>query len=138
MIVKPDGEQESNRVTTNENGSVNCYDSNSTRCLSSSCGLWRKCGCETVFAVSAKIAELDNIQPNHELMQQLVAQYKANGTDSVWMSEYDELEPIVYSKAERTVIQRSTTPLAFAPIWFLILVPAVVGAVLIRRRNGGR
>ena len=47
---------------------------------------------QTVFAVSARIAELEDIQPNHQLMQQLVAQYKANGTDAVWMSEYDELQ----------------------------------------------
>ena len=93
---------------------------------------------QTVFAVSARIAELENIQPTHTLMQQRVAQYKASGTEAVWMSEYDEIQPIIHNKAERTIVQRTTTPLAFAPIWFLLLVPAVMGAVLIRRRHGGR
>ena len=139
IIVKPDGEQESHSVTTNENGlgqltmtptQQGVYQ---VRAVSGD-----NVDVQTVFAVSARIAELEDIQPNHQLLQQLVAQYKATGTEAIWMSEYDEVQPIIHRKAERSIVQRTTTPLAFAPIWFLLLAPAVVGAVLIRRRNGGR
>ena len=139
VIVKPDGEKERHSVTTNENGlgeltmtpaQQGVYQ---VRAVSGD-----NIDVQTVFAVSARIKELEDIQPNHQLMKQLVAQYKATGTDAVWMSEYDEIKPIIHSKAERTVVQRTTTPLAFAPFWFLLLVPAVMGAVWIRRRHGGR
>lgn len=139
VVVKPDGEKESHSVITNENG-LGQFTMTPTqqgvyqvRAVSGD-----NIDVQTVFAVSSRIAELEDIQPNHSLMQQLVAQYKAAGTEAVWMSEYDKIEPIVYKKAERTIVQRTITPLAFAPIWFLMLIPAVVGAVLIRRRHGGR
>lgn len=139
IIVKPDGEQENHSITTNENGL------GQLTMIPTQQGVYQvravsgdNVDVQTVFAVSARIAELEDIQPNHQLMQQLVAQYKATGTEAVWMSEYDEIKPIIHHKAERSVIQRTTTPLAFAPIWFLLLVPAIVGAVLIRRRHGGR
>ena len=87
---------------------------------------------QTVFAVSARIAEL-NIPTQPSLMQQLVAQYKALGTEAVWMSSTMRLSPLFINKLnEPSFNGRRRHFLAFAPIWFLLLVPAVMGAVLIR------
>ena len=139
VITKPDGQQESHTITTNQNGIGELLFTPVQQ------GVYQvravggnRVDVNTVFAVSARIPELDDIQPNVPLMKQLVSHYSSKGTDAVWMSEYDEIEPIVYMKAERTIVQRSTTPLALAPIWFLMLAPLVFGAIMIRRRSGGR
>lgn len=92
---------------------------------------------QTVFAISSRIAELDDIQANKTLMQQLVAQYDNQGR-AKWLSEYEPLEPIIEQKAERTVLQRISRPLNTAPLWFILLSFGLTGAVLLRRRAGGR
>ncbi len=94
---------------------------------------------QTVFAVSSRISELDDIQANKPLMQQLVAQYESKSTGQAkWLSEYDPLEPIIEQKAERTVLQRVSRPLNTSPLWFILLTFGLTGAVLLRRRAGGR
>lgn len=139
IVTKPDGQQENHTITTNQNGVGELLYTPNQQGIYQVRAVGRdSIDVNTVFAVSARIPELDDIQPNVALMKQMANQYTANGMDAIWMSEHDEIEPILHLKAERTIVQRSTTPLALAPIWFLILVPSVFGAIMIRRRSGGR
>jgi hypothetical protein len=72
------------------------------------------------------------------LMKKLVEQYTQQDVESLWISEHEYVQPIIHNKAQRTVLKRQPRPLALAPLWFVVLSPLLMVAVLVRRRNGGR
>lgn len=71
-------------------------------------------------------------------MKSLVEQVSQQDVESIWISEHEDVQPIIHNKAKRTVLKREPRPLALAPLWFIVLSPLLMAAVLVRRRNGGR
>ncbi len=140
VITEPNGERQTHTVLTDQNGEATIAMTPTQQGVYQvrAVGQGGDVNVQTVFAVSSRIAELETIQPNVGLMQQLVGQYTQSGLESKWMAESDELDPIIHNTAKQSVIQRELTSLLNAPLWYLMLLPLSLGALVIRRRNGGR
>lgn len=139
IVTEPNGEKQSHSVVTDQNGEGQIVMTPSQQ------GVYQvravngdNVDVQTVFAVSARIAELEDIQPNIQLMKSLVEQVSQQDVESIWISEHEDVQPIIHNKAKRTVLKREPRPLALAPLWFIVLSPLLMAAVLVRRRNGGR
>ena len=92
---------------------------------------------QTVFAVTSRMEELQDILPNTSLMQSfvtLVAEKSSYG--SLWVSSDDDIQPLLLAGSVSQVPQRKVFPIARAPIFYIFLVGLLTGAVWVRRRNG--
>ena len=133
IVTEPNGEKQSHSVVTDQNGEGQIVMTPSQQ------GVYQvravngdNVDVQTVFAVSARIAELEDIQPNIQLMKSLVEQVSQQNVESIWISEHEDVQPIIHDKAKRTVLKREPRPLALAPLWFIVLSPLLMAAVLVR------
>ena len=92
---------------------------------------------QTVFAVSSRMAELQNIQPNISLMQHLNAIQNEKGQGK-WMSLNDLSNPLVKDDSVRSIPQKQIKSIGQAPIAYVWMASFFFAAMWLRRRSGGR
>ena len=104
MVTEPNGETQNHTVVTDQNGEGQIVMTPSQQ------GVYQvraingdNVDVQTVFAVSARIAELEDIQPNVTLMKKLVEQYSQQDFESLWISEHEYVQPIIHNKGLITV-----------------------------------
>jgi uncharacterized membrane protein len=86
---------------------------------------------ETVFAVTTRDPEMDEIAPDEAFLQWL-----ASGTGGRWHPPGERGPVLRDPSAERTVLERAETPLWRAPLLGLIVATLAGAAWIVRRRSG--
>lgn len=86
---------------------------------------------ETVFAVTTRDPEVDEIAPDEAFLQWLAA-----GTGGSWHPPGDHGPVLRDPSAQRTILERSETPLWRAPLLTLLVAAAAGAAWFVRRRSG--